>query len=57
MKRPLLAILTAAMLCSPLAAVGVQADEVRSRMIRFGYGLNENSNQGRAAKLGAVLRG
>ncbi|MGQ7957566.1 TRAP transporter substrate-binding protein [Pseudomonas sp. SP16.1] len=51
MKRPLLAILTAAMLCSPLAAVGVHADEVRSRMIRFGYGLNENSNQGRAAKL------
>ena len=51
MKRPLLAILTAAMLCSPLAAVSVQADEVRSRMIRFGYGLNENSNQGRAAKL------
>lgn len=51
MKRPLLAILTAAMLCSPLAAVSVHADEVRSRMIRFGYGLNENSNQGRAAKL------
>ncbi|WP_395504270.1 TRAP transporter substrate-binding protein [Ectopseudomonas hydrolytica] len=51
MKRPLLAILTAAMLYSPLAAVSVHADEVRSRMIRFGYGLNENSNQGRAAKL------
>ncbi|CAM3828556.1 MULTISPECIES: TRAP transporter substrate-binding protein [Pseudomonadaceae] len=51
MKRPLLAILTAAMLCSPLAAISVHADEVRSRMIRFGYGLNENSNQGRAAKL------
>lgn len=51
MKRPLLAILTAALLCSPLAAVSVHADEVRSRMIRFGYGLNENSNQGRAAKL------
>ncbi|MBF8160633.1 TRAP transporter substrate-binding protein [Pseudomonas mendocina] len=51
MKRPLLAILTAAMLCSPLVAVSVHADEVRSRMIRFGYGLNENSNQGRAAKL------
>jgi len=51
MKRPLLAILTAAMLCSPLAAVTVHADDVRSRMIRFGYGLNENSNQGRAAKL------
>ena len=51
MKRPLLAILTAAMLCSPLASFTAHADEVRSRMIRFGYGLNENSNQGRAAKL------
>ncbi|PZR39518.1 MAG: ABC transporter substrate-binding protein, partial [Ectopseudomonas oleovorans] len=51
MKRPLLAILTAAMLCSPLASFTAHADDVRSRMIRFGYGLNENSNQGRAAKL------
>ena len=51
MKRPLLAILTAAMLCSPLACFTAHADDVRSRMIRFGYGLNENSNQGRAAKL------
>lgn len=51
MKRPLLAILAAAMLCSPLASLTAHADDVRSRMIRFGYGLNENSNQGRAAKL------
>ncbi|KJU80095.1 ABC transporter substrate-binding protein [Ectopseudomonas oleovorans] len=51
MKRPLLAILTAAMLCSPLAILTAHADDVRSRMIRFGYGLNENSNQGRAANL------
>lgn len=51
MKRPLLAILTAAMLCSPLASFTAHADDVRSCMIRFGYGLNENSNQGRAAKL------
>ena len=51
MKRPLLAILTATMLCSPLASFTANADDVRSRMIRFGYGLNENSNQGRAAKL------
>lgn len=50
MKRPLIAILAAAILCGPLAA-SVNADEVRSRMIRFGYGLNENSNQGRAVKL------
>ncbi|MFK4072298.1 TRAP transporter substrate-binding protein [Ectopseudomonas khazarica] len=51
MKRPLFAVLTAAMLCSPLASLSAHADDVRSRMIRFGYGLNENSNQGRAAKL------
>ena len=44
MKRPLLAVLTAAMLCSPLASLSAHADDVRSRMIRFGYGLNENSN-------------
>ena len=51
MKRPLLTLLATAMLFSPLAAVTAQADDVRSRMIRFGYGLNESSNQGRAAKL------
>lgn len=51
MKRPLIAVLTAAMLCGPLASLTAHADDVRSRMIRFGYGLNENSNQGRAAKL------
>lgn len=51
MRRPLITVLAAALLCSPLASLSVHADEVRSRMIRFGYGLNENSNQGRAAKL------
>lgn len=51
MKRPFIALLTSALLCSSLAAASVQAEEVRSRMIRFGYGLNENSNQGRAVKL------
>jgi tripartite ATP-independent transporter DctP family solute receptor len=51
MRRFLLTGLTAAMLLSPLASLGAHADEVRSRMIRFGYGLNEDSNQGRAAKL------
>uniref|UniRef100_UPI003562E9FE TRAP transporter substrate-binding protein DctP n=1 Tax=Pseudomonas sp. TaxID=306 RepID=UPI003562E9FE len=51
MKRPLITVLAAAMLLSPLATLTAQADEVRSRMIRFGYGLNEQSNQGRAAKL------
>lgn len=28
-----------------------QAQDIKPRLIRFGYGLNENSNQGRAAKL------
>ncbi len=51
MRRPLITVLAAALLCSPLASLSAHADEVRSRMIRFGYGLNENSNQGRAAKL------
>lgn len=51
MRRFLLAGLAAATLLSPLATLSAQADEIRSRMIRFGYGLNEDSNQGRAAKL------
>lgn len=51
MRRPLITVLAAALLCSPFASLSAHADEVRSRMIRFGYGLNENSNQGRAAKL------
>ena len=51
MRRPLITVMAAALLLSPVAALTAQADEVRSRMIRFGYGLNENSNQGRAAKL------
>ncbi|ARU88611.1 TRAP transporter substrate-binding protein [Pseudomonas sp. M30-35] len=51
MRRTLIAGLTAAVLFSPLATFAAHADEVRSRMIRFGYGLNEESNQGRAAKL------
>src|SRR6218665_16053 len=28
-----------------------QAQDIKTRMIRFGYGLNEDSNQGRAAKV------
>ncbi|GIZ11782.1 TRAP transporter substrate-binding protein [Pseudomonas sp. NCCP-436] len=51
MKRPFIALLTSALLCSSLVTANVQAEEIRSRMIRFGYGLNENSNQGRAVKL------
>ena len=51
MRRSLIAALAAAVLLSPLASLSAQADDIRPRMIRFGYGLNENSNQGRAAKL------
>jgi len=51
MKRLLTAAIAATTLLGTLAAVNAQADEVRSRMIRFGYGLNEDSNQGRGAKV------
>ncbi|MFN3295738.1 TRAP transporter substrate-binding protein [Caldimonas sp.] len=34
-----------------LAAGQVWAQDIKPRMIRFGYGLNEESNQGRAVKL------
>lgn len=51
MRRSLIAALAAAVLLSSLASLSAQADDIRPRMIRFGYGLNENSNQGRAAKL------
>lgn len=51
MRRTLIAGLTAAVLLSPLATFAAHADDIRPRMIRFGYGLNEDSNQGRAAKL------
>ena len=52
MKRLLISTLAAALLGSTLGVAHVQAaDDIRPRMIRFGYGLNEDSNQGRAAKL------
>ncbi|MCQ4320639.1 TRAP transporter substrate-binding protein [Stutzerimonas stutzeri] len=52
MKRLLIAALAATTLSSAITAVTAQAaDDIRPRMIRFGYGLNEDSNQGRAAKL------
>ncbi|TWI55035.1 tripartite ATP-independent transporter DctP family solute receptor [Pseudomonas duriflava] len=52
MKRFLFATLAAAILAGPLASFSTQAaDDIRPRMIRFGYGLNEDSNQGRAVKL------
>jgi len=52
MKRFLIAALAATTLGSAIASVSAQAaDDIRPRMIRFGYGLNEDSNQGRAAKV------
>ncbi|WP_404441443.1 TRAP transporter substrate-binding protein [Stutzerimonas chloritidismutans] len=52
MKRFLIAALAATTLGSAVTAVSAQAaDDIRPRMIRFGYGLNEDSNQGRAAKV------
>ncbi len=46
-RRSVIAALALAVL-SPLAA---QAQDIKPRLIRFGYGLNEQSNQGRAAKV------
>ncbi|EWC40914.1 TRAP transporter substrate-binding protein [Stutzerimonas stutzeri] len=52
MKRLFIGTLAAALLGSTLSVGQVQAaDDIRPRMIRFGYGLNEDSNQGRAARL------
>ena len=46
-RRTLLATSAAALLAAPFAAL---AQDIKPRLIRFGYGLNENSNQGRAVK-------
>lgn len=50
-RRTLLATVAAGLLASPLAAL---AQDIKPRLIRFGYGLNEQSNQGRAAKFFAA---
>jgi TRAP-type transport system periplasmic protein len=47
-RRTVLAAASAAVLLAPFA--GFAAD-IKPRLIRFGYGLNEQSNQGRAAKV------
>ncbi|MGQ0709486.1 MAG: TRAP transporter substrate-binding protein [Rhodoferax sp.] len=47
-RRTLLAAASAAAL---LASTSLQAQDFQPRLIRFGYGLNEISNQGRAVKL------
>jgi len=50
MKRRTLA--TVAFTAVALAAMGLaQAQDIKPRLIRFGYGLNEQSNQGRASKV------
>ncbi|PXW99222.1 tripartite ATP-independent transporter DctP family solute receptor [Sphaerotilus hippei] len=46
-RRTLLAAAAATALLAPLASV---AQDIKPRLIRFGYGLNEQSNQGRAVK-------
>jgi tripartite ATP-independent transporter DctP family solute receptor len=47
-RRATLAVATALALLGPLT---VSAQDIKPRLIRFGYGLNEQSNQGRAVKL------
>ena len=47
-RRTLLAALSAAAFAAPFT---VAAQDFKPRIIRFGYGLNEVSNQGRATKL------
>ena len=48
LRRSLLAVAVASLLAAPLAG---WAQDIKPRLIRFGYGLNEQSNQGRAVKL------
>ena len=47
-RRTLIAAATVATLAAPFAAL---SQDIKPRLIRFGYGLNEASNQGRAAKV------
>ena len=47
LRRTFAAAAAALVLAAPLA----QAQDIKPRLIRFGYGLNEQSNQGRAAKV------
>lgn len=48
LRRTLIAATVAASLSASFAAL---AQDIKPRLIRFGYGLNEVSNQGRAAKV------
>lgn len=49
-RRTLLAALAAACV-APAFVAPAMAQDIKPRLIRFGYGLNEQSNQGRAAKV------
>src|SRR3990167_11133533 len=44
-------LISCAVGASLLAAGLASAQDIKPRLIRFGYGLNEQSNQGRAAKV------
>ncbi len=48
LRRTLIAVASAAVLSASFSAL---AQDIKPRLIRFGYGLNEQSNQGRAAKV------
>lgn len=48
LRLTLIAVATAALLGTSFSAL---AQDIKPRLIRFGYGLNEQSNQGRAAKV------
>jgi len=50
-RRSLVASAAALLLATPLLSL---AQDIKPRLIRFGYGLNEQSNQGRAVKLFAA---
>jgi tripartite ATP-independent transporter DctP family solute receptor len=53
LRRSLLALAAGSLTAGALlvATPAVQAQDIKPRLIRFGYGLNEQSNQGRAVKL------
>lgn len=51
LRRTTLAAAATALVAAALAPAAAFAQDIKPRLIRFGYGLNENSNQGRAVKL------
>ena len=49
-RRSLIALAATAACAAGFAPALAQAQDIKPRLIRFGYGLNEQSNQGRAVK-------